>query len=112
VIAELIKERMFVVEQIETINSPKFSKHFFIIKRYSKKESVLTQGYFNGVDWCFENIDFANGVSTLKVVIPKEFQTLNPKTLTTSSHYLLILGFQDGSFQSLIGSFVSPLQPT
>jgi len=35
VIGELIKERMFTVDQIEMINSPKFSKHFFIIKRYS-----------------------------------------------------------------------------
>jgi hypothetical protein len=35
VIGELIKERMFAVDHIEMINSPKFSKHFFIIKRYS-----------------------------------------------------------------------------
>jgi hypothetical protein len=103
---------MFTVDQIEMINSQKFSKHFFIIKRYSQKETVLTQGFFNGVEWCFENIDFAEGVCTLKVVIPKEFQTLNPKSLTTSNHYLLLLGFQDGSFQSLVGTFVSPLVPT
>lgn len=42
VIGEIIKERVFKVEQIEMIQSPKFSKHFFVVKRYSPKESVLT----------------------------------------------------------------------
>lgn len=64
---------MFKVEQIEMIESPKFSKHFFVIKRYSPKESVLTQGYFNGVEWCFENVELTDSVSTIKVVIPREF---------------------------------------
>ena len=74
VLGETVKERQFKVNQIEIIESPKFSKHFFVVKNYSQKESVITQGYFNGVDWCFENVELGgNPVSRIKVVIPKEF---------------------------------------
>lgn len=64
------------------------------------------------MDWCFENVELQDAVSTIKVLIPKEFQTLNANKLTTSNHYLLLVGFQDGSFQSLVGSFESNLAPT
>jgi hypothetical protein len=94
ILGEIVKERRFTVEQIEVVQEPSYSKHFLVLKRFSKNYTAVSQGYFNGIDWCFENLPIDKSVSTMRIMRrPKSFRNSNYK----QNSYLLILGFQNGS---------------